>query len=352
MKAIQVTKYVSGPQDLLVTTLPTPTPHPTKYLIRIRACATNFFDLLQIQGKYQHQPPLPWIAGLEFAGEVIATPISDGTGSMKTKHLFKVGDRVFGAVQGAYSTHILAPEESLFPVPQGWSYADVCGLYVTSPTAYGALVTRAKTQPGEWVLVHAGAGGVGLTAVQIAKALGAVVIATAGTEHKRQVCLNYGADYVVDYRDKNWPQKVIGLCEQHRTGNGKQGVDVVYDPVGMIDPSIKCIAWNGRLLVIGFAGGNIEKVALNRVLLKNISIVGLHWGMYATKEKETVHVVWKGIFDLINSGKLKGITFTDKQYKGLESVPTALIALGARDTWGKVVVELGDHEGEEGQSKL
>ncbi len=120
----------------------------------------------------------------------------------------------------------------------------------------------------------------------------------------------------------------------------------------MIDLSIKCIAWNGRLLVIGFAGGNIEKVALNRVLLKNISIVGIHWGMYNTKEVETVAEVWKGIFDLIKSGKLKGITYTDKHYRGLESVPQALLALGARDTWGKVVVELGEHEGEEGQSKL
>jgi len=121
----------------------------------------------------------------------------------------------------------------------------------------------------------------------------------------------------------------------------------------MIDPSIKCIAWNGRLLVIGFTGGRIEKVAMNRVLLKNISIVGLHWGMYATKEKETIPVVWEGIFDMINRGKIRGITFTDSKYQGLESVPSALIALGSRGTWGKVVIELGEHEGEEGRtSKL
>ncbi|KAI1628907.1 NADPH2:quinone reductase [Exophiala viscosa] len=364
MKAVQVSKYVSGPQDLTVTTLPTPTPDATKYLIKIHAAGTNFFDLLQIQGKYQHQPPLPWISGMEFAGVVMATPTTkkgssgviasslDGTISTTRDHQFKVGDRVFGASQGAYASHILAPESNLFPIPEGWSFKDACGLYVTAPTAYGALITRANTQPGEWVLVHAGAGGVGLSAVQIAKALGATVIATAGSERKRQVCLDYGADYVVDYRDKAWPQKIIELCKKHRTGNGQQGVDVVYDPVGMIDPSMKCIAWNGRLLVIGFAGGNIEKVALNRVLLKNISIVGIHWGQYANREKETIPVVWKGIFDLIKSGKMKGITYSDKQYKGLESLPQALIALGARDTWGKVVVELGEHEGEDGRSKL
>lgn len=116
---------------------------------------------------------------------------------------------------------------------------------------------------------------------------------------------------------------------------------------GMIDPSIKCIAWNGRLLVIGFAGGNIEKVALNRVLLKNISIVGLHWGAYNIYEKETIGKVWEGIFEMINKGQLKGITFSDQSFRGLESVPRALKALGERETWGKVVVEIGEEEGEE-----
>lgn len=117
---------------------------------------------------------------------------------------------------------------------------------------------------------------------------------------------------------------------------------------GMIDPSIKCIAWNGRLLVIGFAGGSIEKVALNRVLLKNISIVGLHWGAYSLYERETIGTVWEGIFDMINKGQLKGITFSDQQFRGLDSVPRALKALGERETWGKVVVEIGEGEGEEG----
>ena len=245
MKAVQVSAYVSGPKELSVTTLPTPTPSPTQYLIKIHACGTNFFDLLQIQGKYQHQPPLPWIAGMEFAGVILAVPTSskstsssvasslDGSINAPTSHQFKVGDRVFGATHGAYATHILANEETLFPIPAGWSFADACGLYVTCPTSYGALVTRAHTQPGEWVLVHAGAGGVGLSAVQIAKALGATVIATAGSERKRQVCLDYGADYVVDYKQKDWPQQIIKLCAEKREGNGKAGVDVVYDPVGM-----------------------------------------------------------------------------------------------------------------------
>ncbi|ETN45919.1 uncharacterized protein HMPREF1541_00100 [Cyphellophora europaea CBS 101466] len=357
MKGIQVSKYVSGPSELEVKTLPTPQASPDKYLIKIHAAGTNFFDLLQIQGKYQHQPPLPWVAGMEFAGVVLATPtsssgntgssvVSDLSGSISTQtaHKFKVGDRVFGAVHGAYSTHILAPESTLFPIPAGWSFADACGIYVTCPTSYGALVTRANLQPGEWCLVHAGAGGVGLAAVQIAKALGATVVATAGSERKRQICREFGADFVVDYKDKAWPQKVIELASKHREGNGKAGVDVVYDPVGMIDPSIKCITWNGRLLVIGFTSGQIEKVAMNRVLLKNISIMGLHWGMYATKEPETPPKVWQGIFDLINSGKFKPITYTDRKYRGLESTKDALVALGSRGTWGKVTIEIEDED--------
>lgn len=231
MRAVKVSSYVRGPNELKVTTEPTPSPQPDKYLIRIRAAGTNFFDLLQIQGKYQHQPPLPWISGAEFAGVVISTPTqAKKTGS--TGHRFKVGDRVFGSAQGAYATHILAPEGALLPIPEGWSFEDAAGLYVTMPTAYGGLVVRGQTQPGEWVLIHAGAGGVGLSAVMVAKALGATVIATAGTERKRQICLDYGADFVVDYRDKAWPQKVVELCQKHRSGNGRAGVDVVYDPVG------------------------------------------------------------------------------------------------------------------------
>ncbi|BDD60510.1 hypothetical protein MPDQ_002672 [Monascus purpureus] len=338
MRAIQVSEYVKGPLDLKVSDLPTPSPAPDKYLIEVHSAATNFFDILQIQGKYQHQPPLPWIGGMEFAGIVLAVPMSN------KNPRFKIGDRVFGAAQGAYATHILAPEEQLFPVPVGWSFQDAAGLFVTAPTSYSGLVHRANIQPGEWVLVHAAAGGVGLAAVQIAKAKGATVIATAGTKKKRQVAREFGADYVVDYRDKNWPEEVKRLCSANRKGNGEAGVDIVYDPVGMIEQSLKCVAWNARLLIIGFAAGKIEKVALNRVLLKNVSLIGLHWGQYARFERNTVVTVWKGIFDLVAQGKFKGTSFIDENFTGLESVPRALQALGGRETWGKVVVKVLDDE--------
>ncbi|KAJ5096279.1 hypothetical protein NUU61_005635 [Penicillium alfredii] len=338
MRAVQVSEYVKGPLDLQVTTVPTPTPSPDKYLIEIHSAGTNFFDILQIQGKYQHQPPLPWVGGAEFAGTVAAVPTAGGSSR------FKVGDRVFGATQGAYATHVLAPEQALLSVPTGWSFEDAAGLFVTAPTSYGGLVHRAGVQAGDWVLVHAAAGGVGLAAVQVAKARGATVIATAGTPRKREIARQFGADYVIDYRGRAWPDQVKKLCAAHRSGNGAAGVDIVYDPVGMIDASLKCVAWNARLLVIGFAAGQIEKVALNRVLLKNVSIVGLHWGQYARFETETVAAVWQGIFDLVAQGKFKGTAFKDESFVGLESVPRALQALGGRETWGKVVVNVVGNE--------
>lgn len=195
---------------------------------------------------------------------------------------------------------------------------------------------------GDWVLVHAAAGGVGLAAVQIAKAFGATVVATAGTPHKMDVARSFGADYAIDYRQSDWPEKVKKL-----TPNGR-GVDIVYDPVGLIAQSMKCTAWNGRLLVIGFAAGDIEKMATNRILLKNVSVIGLHWGAYATNEPEMIDVVWKGLYDLMESGKYRGTAFTDQEYVGLESVPAALKALGGRDSWGKVVVKVP----QDGQSKM
>ena len=191
-------------------------------------------------------------------------------------------------------------------------------------------------------MVHAAAGGVGLAAVQIAKAFGATVIATAGTKHKQDVARSFGADYSIDYRQKDWPEQVKKLTPKGR------GVDIVYDPVGLIAQSMKCTAWNGRLLVIGFAAGDIEKMATNRVLLKNVSVMGLFWGAYATNEPEVVPKVWQGIFDLIKQGKYKGTAYTDREFVGLDSVPAALKALGARDSWGKVVVKVP----QEGGSKI
>jgi len=337
MRGIQVKEYVSGPLDLKVTDLPDPAPAQDQYTVRIHSTATNFFDLLQIRGKYQHQPTLPWISGSEFSGVITAVP-TKSSGSSK----YAVGDKVFGAAQGGYAELVCAKEEQLKPVPRGWSFFEAAGLFVTMPTSYAGLVTRANIKAGDWVLVHAAAGGVGLAAVQIAKAFGATVVATAGTEHKLKVAKKFGADHCINYKDEDWPMQVKNLTP------GKKGVDIVYDPVGLIDKSTKCIAWNGRLVVIGFVGGTIEKVAMNKLLLKNIAVIGLHWGAYAYNEPEAQQVVWDGLFELMEAKKIRGTNYEDKEYVGLEKVGEALQALGARDTWGKVVVKVP----QEGQSKL
>ncbi|KAG6028117.1 hypothetical protein E4U41_000773 [Claviceps citrina] len=332
MKAIEITQYVKSPAELKVTELPDPVPQDDEYLVEVRAAATNFFDILQIAGKYQNQPPFPWIAGAEFAGVVLSTPKSS------KNPRFAKGARVFGASQGAYATKCTVKEVSMLPVPEGWSFAESAGLFITAPTSYAALVVRAQVKKGDYVLVHAAAGGVGLAAVQVAKAFGATVIATASTGRKLQVAKSFGADHVLDYKDPEWPTKVKKLTPKGH------GVDIVYDPVGLVDKSTKCTAWNGRILVVGFAAGAIEKVPMNKVLLKNISLVGIHWGAYSVNQTETVSLVWEGITRLVKEGKLRSTEFTDEEFVGLHRVKDALVALSGRGTWGKVVVKVPREE--------
>lgn len=176
----------------------------------------------------------------------------------------------------------------------------------------------------------------------VAKAFGATVIATASTPRKLEIAKSYGADHVVSYADPDWPAKVKALTPKSR------GVDIVYDPVGLVDKSTKCTAWNGRILVVGFAAGAIEKVAMNKVLLKNISIVGIHWGAYSIHERETIPKVWEGIMRLVKEGKIRGTEYTDEEFVGLDRVKDALAALGGRGTWGKVVIKVP----QEGGSRL
>jgi NADPH2:quinone reductase len=167
------------------------------------------------------------------------------------------------------------------------------------------------------------------------------VVATAGTVEKLAVARRFGAQEGVLYGEEGWPERV-------REITGGKGVDVVFDPVGLVEKSSKCVAWNGRIVVIGFVGGEIERVAMNRVLLKNISIVGLFWGRYASEERETVEQVWQALESLIAEGKFRPTVYTDHEYVGLEAVGPALQALAARKTWGKVVIGIP----EEGNSRI
>lgn len=228
-------------------------------------------------------------------------------------------------------------------MPVGWGEDDTAaaaGLFVTAPTSYAALVMRARLQHGERVLIHAAAGGIGLAAVQIAKALGGFVIAAAGTASKLEIAKKYGADKTVDYSMPGWEEEV-----REMTPGGK-GVDIVIDPVGMVNQSLKCVRWNARIVVIGFTSGKVEEVKMNRVLLKNVSLVGLHWGLYAKEEAERVEEVWRGIEGLIAKGQFREMGF-ERRWKGLRKVGEGLVALGGRGTWGKVLVDVTNWEGEE-----
>ena len=202
----------------------------------------------------------PFTLGLEFAGTIVSAPPASK---------FKPGDRVFGGGIGSYAQYIAVKESTLHLIPPSWSFAAAAGLTATAPVSYGGLVLRGQLKKGETVLIHAAAGGLGLMAVQIAKAVGARVIATAGSKEKLEVAKRFGADEAISYKDAEWWKKVLELT------NGA-GADVVYDSVGLVDKSLKCLKHKGRVLVIGFAGTEaaIEKIAMNRVLLKQAQIIG------------------------------------------------------------------------------
>ncbi|RKF83722.1 Quinone oxidoreductase-like protein 2-like protein [Golovinomyces cichoracearum] len=331
MRGIQIRRYAESYSELAVTKISDPEPRDDQYLIEVHATAANFFDLLQISGKYQTQPRFPWIAGCEFAGVVISIPkyVLDDE-----KPKFQIGDKVFGASQGAFATKIAVEEDSLKRIPKDWSFADAAGLFVTAATSFSALVLRAGLKKGDFVLIHAGAGGLGLAAIQIARAYGATVIATASTDHKLQVAKSFGADYAINYTIPTWPAEVRALTPE------KRGVDVVFDPVCMMEMSTKCAFMDARLVVVGFAGGSIEKLPLNKLLLRNVNVLGHFWGSYVKNKPQLVKFVWDRIYELIETGQFKSTIYTENEFVGLENVPHALKLLESRRAWGKVVVKV------------
>ncbi|KAJ2633787.1 hypothetical protein H4R22_000213 [Coemansia sp. RSA 1290] len=320
MKAIVVKSWLKGPSDLEVKDVPVPKPKDNQVLVRVDSVGANFFDILLVQGKYQIKPPFPFTPGAEFSGTVVR-----GSGQ------FKAGDRVFGSnPTGAYAEYICVPSHQCFPIPSTLSFEQAAGMYITYPTSYAGLVLRARLQPNEWVLVHAAAGGVGIAAVQIARALGARVIAAVGSREKFDVCMAQGAHHCINYREPDWTAKVMEV-----TG---KGADVVYDPVGLVEKSLKCTAWNGRVVVVGFAAGAIEKIAANRILLKNVSVVGVHWGAYVQNEPEKIPEVWSRLFELAEQKKITPVVYEPLFY-GLHRAKDALKAIASRETYGKVIVK-------------
>ena len=323
MTAVVVDRWME-PNELAVREHPEPKVESGTLGIEVRAAGCNFFDILLVRGQYQMKPPFPFVPGAELAGTV--TAVGDGVEG------YRVGDSVLAGVPlGAFAERAVVPARAAWKMPAGMSFEDGAALPIVYPTSYAGLVFRANLRAGENLLVHAAAGGVGIAAVQIGKALGARVIATAGGADKLAVARAAGADATIDYRAEDWVERV-------KQETGGRGADVIYDSVGgdVFDGSMKCIAWNGRLLVIGFAGGRIPEVKANRILLKNIAVVGLHWGAFAFNEPERIPETFAALFALYAEGKVKPVIYPERYT--LAQLPAALEALGARRTYGKVIV--------------
>jgi NADPH2:quinone reductase len=305
------------PSDVLtLDEVEQPTPGEGQLRVRVRAAALNFPDVLVVQGRYQERPALPFTPGVELCGEVVET-----------------GQRVIGSPSGgfgAFAEYALMDAANAWPVPDGMPDEKAAALYLTYQTGHVGLHRRANLQPGEWLLVHAGAGGVGSAAIQLGKAAGARVIATAGGARKVEVCRELGADHVVDYTAEDFVPVVKEVTGGH-------GADVVYDPVGgdVFDRSRKCIAFEGRLVVVGFTSGRIPEAPANHVLVKNYSVVGLHWGLYRTKEPSLIASTHEALTALVESGQVDPLV---SEVLPLDQAPRALAKLADRSTVGKVVL--------------
>jgi NADPH2:quinone reductase len=325
MRAWQVKQWCE-PEGMEWAEVATPEPGPGQVRVRNRAAALNFFDVLQIQGKYQVKPPFPFTPGAEISGEI------DAVGEGVTG--WKQGDAVLGIPEGSgFAEQTVLNADKIYRVPKGMDWAQAAAFPIVYHTSYFALKDRAQLQPGEWLLVHAGASGVGMSAIQLGRAFGARVIATAGSPEKLEFARRQGAEHVLDYRDDKWVEQVKALT-------GGRGADVIYDPVGgdVFDLSGKCIAPFGRLLVIGFAAGRIPSIAANRILLKNMSVVGVFWGGQVKANPGYTAETQSALESLWLQGRLS------PEVSGtwpLKELPAALRALTERKVLGKAVVLAG-----------
>jgi NADPH:quinone reductase len=322
MKAWRVHAW-GEPETMTLDEVAVAEPGAGQVRIRNHAAALNFFDILQVQGKYQVKPPFPFTPGAEVAGVV------DAVGSGVTS--LKEGDRVMAIPRGgAFAEYSMAPETSVFAIPEAMSFEEAASMPIVYQTGYFAMTHRYQVRGGEWLLVHAGASGVGMAAIQIGKALGAKVIATAGSEPKLKFARVQGADHTIDYTDASWVDRVKEIT-------AGRGVDTIYDPVGgdIFDLSTKCVASEGRILIIGFAAGRIPSIALNRVLLKNISIVGVLWGGYVMSHPEYEKQAHSALMKMYESAKIR--PSVNAVYSFAEA-PRGLRDLAARKVMGKAVL--------------
>jgi NADPH2:quinone reductase len=329
MRAVVVRSYGPPPQ-LGVEEVPPPQLKPGHVRLRVHAVGFGFPDALMVAGKYQVKPDVPFTPGNEVAG--VVTEVGEGVTNVR------VGARVLASAgRGALAEECVVDASTLIPLPDSMTMAAAAGFLVNYGTTYHALVQRANLKPGETLLVLGAAGGVGLTAIEIGKALGARVLAAASTDEKLALAKEHGADAVFNYTTENIKAKVMEFT-------GDQGIDVAYDPVGAdyAEQVVRSMGWNGRYLVIGFAGGKIPAIPLNLPLLKGCSLVGVFWGAHTRREPEIHAQNLKDLFSLFTEGKIKPHV-TEK--RGLESFAEALEILNGRKATGKVVIRVAEGEG-------
>ncbi|SIR51957.1 MULTISPECIES: NADPH:quinone oxidoreductase family protein [Pseudomonas] len=322
MKAV-LCKTLGPARNLVLEEVASPLPKKNEILLDVQAAGVNFPDTLIIEGKYQFQPPLPFSPGGEAAGVVAAVGEKAGA--------FKVGDRVMALTGwGAFAEQVAVPFYNVLPIPVSMDFTTAAAFGMTYGTSMHALRQRGQLQAGETLLVLGASGGVGLAAVEIGKAMGARVIAAASSAEKLAVAKAAGADELIDYSQAN-------LREEIKRLTGGQGVDVIYDPVGgeLFEQAVRGLAWNGRLLVVGFASGSIPQLAANLVLLKGAAVLGVFWGAFAQRQPEDNAANFHQLFAWHAEGKLKPLV---SQTYPLAEAGAAIEKLGQRQAVGKLVV--------------
>jgi NADPH2:quinone reductase len=322
MRAV-ICKAFGEPETLIVEEVPDLAPGDGEIRIAVAAAGVNFADILMVGGGYQESPDFPFTPGLEVAGTVL----DRGAGVTG----FAPGDRVMaGCAQGGFAEQAIVPAGDAYRLPDGMGFDLAGGFPVAYGTAYGALAWRARLQPGETLLVLGAAGGVGLTAVEVGKAMGATVIAAAGGPRRCALAQDHGADHVIDYAAED-------LRERVREITGKAGCNVIFDPVGgdIFDTALRCLAWEGRLIVIGFASGRIPKAPANILLVKNCGVLGFYWGAYRRREPMRFRAAFDELLAWYGDGRLKPhVSMT----LPLERAGEALCLLRDRRSTGKVVL--------------
>lgn len=323
MKAVLCKAF--GPAETLVLEdVASPEVKKTEIVLDVHAAGVNFPDTLIIEGKYQFKPPFPFSPGGEAAGVVAAV-------GEKVTHV-KVGDRVMALTGwGSFAEQVAVPGYNVMPIPAGMDFNSAAAFGMTYGTSMHALKQRANLQPGETLLVLGASGGVGLAAVEIGKAMGAKVIAAASSAEKLAVAKAAGADELINYSEASLKDEVKRLT-------GGQGVDVIYDPGGdLFDQAIRSIAWNGRLLVVGFASGRIPELPVNLCLLKGAAVLGVFWGAFAQRQPQDNAANFQQLFAWHAEGKVTPLV---SQIFPLEQAAEAINALGQRKAVGKVVVQV------------